>query len=114
MWLRADGIVQVVWVPGEVLGLDDAVAATESISALTGGRPCPLLVDVRGIGPQDRQARSEFVRRSDLVSAVALIVGTALSRMMSNLLLAVSMPVTPTRLFEDEGPAVDWLSGFLP
>jgi hypothetical protein len=48
------------------------------------------------------------------VSAVALIVGTALSRMMSNLLLAVSMPVTPTRLFEDEGPAVDWLSGFLP
>ena len=76
MWLRADGIVQLVWAPGEALGIDDAVAATESMSALTGGRPYPLLVDVRGIGPQDRQARSEFVRRSDLVSAVALIIDT--------------------------------------
>jgi hypothetical protein len=114
MWLREDGIVQVVWVRGASMDFDDAVAVTEAMSALTGGRAHPILADARGGGPQDRRSRAEFARRSDLMSAVAMIVDTPLSRMMSNLLLAVSKPVAPTRLFEDEGSAVAWLSRFLP
>ncbi len=114
MWLRADGIVQVVWVPGASMDFADAVALTEAISTLPGGLAHPILADARGGGPQDRHSRVELARRSAGVSAVALIVDTALSRMMSNLLLALSKPVAPTRLFEDEGSAVAWLSGFLP
>ena len=97
MWLRPDGIVQLVWVPRATMGLDDALAATDAMTTLTGGREHPLLVDTHDAGAQDRPARMEFVRRGDLVSAVALIVGTPLSRMMGDFFLSVSKPVAPTR-----------------
>jgi hypothetical protein len=114
IWLRADGIVQVVWALGDSMDFDDAVAVTEAMSALTGGRKSPILADARGGGPPERSSRAEFARRSDLMSAVAIVVDTPLTRTMGNFFLAVNKPVAPTRLFEDEGPAVAWLSGFLP
>ena len=96
------------------MGFDDSVAAMEAMSALTGGQPRPVLLDVRDMGSQDRSSRAEFVRRGDLMSAVGILVETPLSRIMSNFFLAVNKPVAPTRLFEDEGPAVAWLTEFLP
>lgn len=83
------------------------------MAQLTGGRRSPLLVDARGIGSMDRPARREFVRRGDLVSAVALVVDTPLSRMMANFFLTVSKPVAPTRLFDDEVYALGWLREFV-
>ena len=70
-------------------------------------------MDVHDAGPQDRPARVEFVRRGDLVSAVALVVGTPLSRMMGNFFLNVSRPTTPTRLFDDEASGLAWLQEFV-
>jgi hypothetical protein len=113
MWLRPDGIVQLVWVRRTAMVLEDAIAATEAMAQLTGGRRSPLLVDSHDIGPQDRPARTEFARRGDLVSAVALIVGTPLSRLMGNFFLSVSKPVAPTRLFDDEASALAWLQAFV-
>ena len=113
MWLRPDGIVQLVWAPGAAMGLDDALAATDAMTQLTGGRRTPLLVDAHDAGPQDRPARTEFARRSDLASAVALLVGTPLSRIMGNFFLSVSRPMAPTRLFDDEASALAWLRGFV-
>lgn len=113
MWLRPDGIVQLVWAPRTAMVLEDAIAATETMAQLTGGRRSPLLVDSHDIGPQDRPARAEFARRGDLVSAVALIVGTPLSRMMGNFFLSVSKPMAPTRLFDNEASAVAWLQEFV-
>jgi len=113
MWLRPDGVVQLVWAPRVAMALEDAVAAVEAMAQLTGGRQCPLLVDVHEQGPMDRPARAEFTRRGDLVSAVALIVGTPLSRMMGNFFLGVSKPMAPTRLFDDEATALIWLREFV-
>jgi hypothetical protein len=114
MWLRPDGIVQVVWVPGESVDFDGTVAAMEAMSALTGGLPCPVLADVCDMGPQDRRSRLEFVRRGDLMTAVAIIVGTPLSRIMGNIFIAANKPVAPTKLFADESAAAAWLTEFLP
>ncbi len=114
LWLRADGIAQMVWADGKSMDFGDAVAATEAMSALSGGQARPVLVDLHAMGSQDRRSRAEFVRRGDLVSAVAIVVGTPLSRIMSNFFLAANQPVAPTRLFEDEGAAVAWLKEFLP
>jgi hypothetical protein len=113
MWLRPDGIVQLVWGPGVAMGLEDAIAAIDAMTKLTGGRRSPLLVDTHDAGAQDRPARVEFVRRGDLVSAVALIVVTPLSRMMGNFFLNVSRPTTLTRLFDDEASALAWLQEFV-
>lgn len=109
MRLRPDGIVQLVWGPAVSMSLEDAVAAIEAMTSITGGRPACLLVDIHDAGPIERLARLEFVKGADLVVAVALVVGTPMSRMMGNLYLSVSRPTAPTRLFDDEASAVDWL-----
>jgi hypothetical protein len=112
MWLRQDGIVQVVWVPRATVLLEDATSALEAMARLTGGRRTPLLVDMRDTGSQDRPTRAEWTRRTDLASAVGLIVGTPLSRMTGNLFLRMNKPKFPARLFDNEASAVVWLIGF--
>jgi len=113
MWLRPDGIVQVVWAPRTTALLEDATATLEAMAQITGGRRSPLLVDMRDTGPQDRPTRAEWTRRSDLSSAVGLIVGSPLSRMMGNLFISANRPTTPTRLFDNEASALAWLLEFV-
>lgn len=113
MWLPADGVVRLVWSPPVPSGLEDSVATIEAMIELTGDRPAPILVDVREAGPQSREGRLEFVRRHEVVSAVAILVGNPLSRMMGNFFMNVSKPKAPTRLFDDEDAAVAWLKDFL-
>ncbi len=114
MWLRPDGIVHLVWKPGAGMGLDDAIATTDAMTTLTGGQRRPLLVDVHAGGPLDRLAREEFASRSDLVTAVGLVIATPLSRMTGNFFLGVTKPKTPTRLFDDEASALVWLGDYVP
>jgi hypothetical protein len=113
MWLRPDGIVEMVFTPRIATGLADALAAVEALTRLTGGRRSPLLVNLHGAGPQDRPARAEFARHDDVVSAVALIVDTPLSRVLGNFYLSVNRPIAPTRLFDNEVSAVAWLQAFV-
>jgi hypothetical protein len=113
MWLRPDGIVQLVWAPRTTVLFEDATAALEAMAQLTGGRRSPLLVDMHDTGPLDRPTRAELTRRSDLQSAVGLIVGTPLTRMMANFFMSVNKPSFPTRLFDNEASAVAWLKGFV-
>ncbi len=109
MWLRPDGIVQMKWVTQAESDLEDATAAISAMIELTGGRRSALLVDLHDSGQQTRDARVAFTRRDDLVSAVALIVGTPLSRIMGNFFLRVNKPPYPVRLFDDETSGLAWL-----
>lgn len=113
IWLRQDGIVEIRWTPAVPSGLEDARAVIAAMSGITGGVPAPLLVHTTDAGPQDRAARVEFVRRQEVVSAVALIVGNPLSRMMATFFTNVSRPDVPIRLFEDEAVAAEWLKNYL-
>jgi hypothetical protein len=113
MWLRPDGIAVVVWTPRVTAFLEDAIACLDATARVTGGRRCPLLVNMMDTGPQDRKTRAEWTRRSDLLSAVALVVGTPLSKVVGNLFLSVSKPPFPVRLFDNEASALTWLKGFV-
>ena len=113
MWLRPDGIVQVVWTTRTTALLEDAIATLDAMARLTGGTRSPLLVDMRDTGAQDRRTRAAWTSRTGLQSAVALIVGTPLSRMLGNLLLIVNKPPFPVRLFDKEEPALAWLKDFV-
>jgi hypothetical protein len=113
MWLRPDGIVHVVWAPRTTPLLQDAIATQEAMAKVTGGRRAPLVVDMRDTGPQDRQTRAEWARPTGLLSAVALIVGSPLSRIMGNLFLRMNKPAFPVQLFDNEESAIAWLKGFV-
>ncbi len=48
-----------------------------------------------------------------MVSAVALIVDTPLSRILGTFFLSVNKPPYPVRMFDDEESAVAWLRAFV-
>lgn len=112
IWLRPDGIVEIRWAPAVPSGLEDARAVIAAMSEITGGVAAPLLVHTTDAGPQDRAARVEFIHRQEVVSAVALVVGNPLSRMMATFFINVSRPDIPIRLFEDEAVAAEWLKDY--
>lgn len=109
MWLRPGDIVQQVWAPWVSPVIEHAVAATEAIAGSTEGRRTLALIDAGEGTTQDRAARLEFALRHDPVSAVALVVGTPISRMMGTFFTAVNRPKTPVRVFDDEPSAVAWV-----
>lgn len=109
IWLRSDGIVEIQWAPHVPSDIDDARAVIDAMSELTGHRAAPMLVHTTDAGPQSRDARMEFIRRQEVVAAVALVVGNPLSRMMATFFINVSKPDVPIRLFEDETAALAWL-----
>ena len=113
MWLRPGGIVQLSWVTRVDIHFEDAIAAIQAMTELTGGRLSPLLVDLHDSGQLARAARIEFTSRADLVSAVALIVGTPLNRIVGNFFLGVNRPRYPVRLFDTEESALVWLNEFV-
>ena len=64
------------------------------------------------VNRRPRAGRKAFALR-DLSSAVAMVVGTPVSRMMGNLFIRVNKPPFPARLFDNEACAVAWLQKFV-
>ena len=112
IWLREDGIVQTVVFPGAEYTLVDAKQNLASIVQVSNGKRLPLLVDIRNAKTLERAARQEFAA-DEWVTSTALLIDSALSRMIGNVFITFSKPVIPTRLFTSEAEAVEWLKGFL-
>ena len=115
-WLGEDGIMRAVHLPNSVETLADAkenMAATVKLSA---GKRYPILVDLRPIKSIDRDAREYYARgdQTEVVTAVALLIGSPISRVIGNFILALNTPRIPAKIFTSEAEALDWLRGFLP
>jgi hypothetical protein len=115
IWLDGDGILRIAALPGAEETLEDAkrnVAASEKI--ITGG-PRPMLVDIREIKSQSRDARVYYARpqTARIVGAYAILVGSPISRVIGNFVLGFNKMNVPTRLFTSEAEALAWLKGFL-
>ncbi len=89
----------------------DAQEALAATGKLAGGKRLPVLVDIRGLKYQTREAREEFVSENaaSFTAAVALLVGSPVSRMIGNFFLRHGNHRTPTQLFSQETVAISWL-----
>ncbi len=96
--------------------LADAIACVDATFIVAGRRRRPVLVDARGLRSQTREAREYFssAEATERVLAVALFVGSPVSRMIGNFFLGMGAQRVPTRLFTAEPPAIDWLLPFVP
>jgi len=115
-WLAEDGIVRAVAPPGAEDTLAKARASLVQIGMACGGTPRPVLVDIRWIKSATLEARrfwsSDALR--GVVSAVALVVASPVSRVMGNFYIGINHMHVPTRMFTDEAEALAWLKDFLP
>lgn len=116
IWLRNDGIVQVA----HDIGTEDTLANEREL--LAAGRrligedqKALILGDIRGLRGSSLEAR-EFGKSEEVVRAVfamAILIGSPVSRTIGNFFLSLRKPAYPTRLFTSESEAVDWLMGFV-
>jgi hypothetical protein len=115
IWLREDGIVQGVSLPKSYQTLEDAQVNAATLARAGRGEPRPWLIDIRLGQGVDRQARvyysSEAVAR--LTQAVALLIGSPVSRVVANFFIGLNKLLVPTKLFTSEDKAVVWLKTFI-
>lgn len=97
--------------PGCEMSLEDAKENVVTMYELGGRRPNLVLVDSRGVRWQSREAREHFVSEdaARATAAVALLVGSPVSRVLGNFFLRFEKHRFPTALFSDEDSAVCWL-----
>jgi hypothetical protein len=73
-----------------------------------------IMVDLRTGGFQDAETR-KYLASADAARyqrAVALLVGSPVSRMAASFFLGLNKLLVPVRVFADEAEAVEWLKGF--
>lgn len=115
MWLGEDGIVRIMWIPGSDVTLEDAEESMTAYLRINQGKRRPLFVDTSQMKSLAREARHLYASEeaARVASAVGLIVGTPVSRVLGNFYLGLSNPHLPTRLFAVESEALDWLKGYI-
>ena len=115
-WLGDDGIIGSVYLPGAEDTRADAVENVRAFETLASGRRTPILIDARVVASLSREARVHYASPESLrtVLAMAILVGSPVSRMIGNFFLTLNKPLVPIRLFTGEAEARAWLRGFLP
>jgi hypothetical protein len=95
--------------------LDDARANVALCLLRTAGQRRPLMVDLRAAKSQSAGARAYMAGPEGLkvAQAVALLMGSPVSRVLGNLYLGLNKPPIPTRLFTSEDEAQVWLRSFV-
>lgn len=91
--------------------LVDARANMEAVRQLSGGQPALLLIDSRMLRHMTPQVRAYYVSEETarIIRALAIVIGSPLSRLMGNVFLRFQNSRVPTKLFTDDAQAVRWL-----
>ena len=115
LWLGDDGIVRIKHLPGAEMTLEDAKETMSAFLKITKGKICPIYCDTTQQKAMTREARNYYASEeaAKVASAVAIIVGTPVSRVLGNFYIGLSRPLIPSRIFTSEEEALDWLKGFL-
>lgn len=114
-WKGEDGIVRTKVKPGADVTVEYAKENSEAVNALYTDRKFPLLIDSRGIRSMTRDARNQFTTkgRETNTMAFAIIIDSAVSKVVGNFFLGINKPAVPTRLFDNETQAEAWLKTLL-
>lgn len=109
--LLEDNIVFINILPKAEIFLEDANKLYDAVMKLAEGNLYPLLIDAKSIVSMDRDARKRF-SHEETVSAVALIVGTPLSKIIGNFFIGLNKTAIPFKLFSSKSDALEWLKEF--
>ncbi len=110
------GFVHAVMRTGCEMVLADAQENVAMTYEVAGRQRTRVLVDMRGVRSQSRDARQYFGgdEAEKVLTAVALLIGSPVSRVLANFFLRLSPQRIPTALFTDDTSAVTWLGEQVP
>jgi hypothetical protein len=112
--LLSERIVRIALKPRARMMAEDGAFARENLLALTGGKPCTVLLQITGVGSISREAIS-FYSESTTVRAFAVLGTTPVDRVIAHGLLGLPRPsLCPTEFFLDPQDALRWLDRHAP
>ena len=105
------GFVQATIREGATFELPDARDAVAATWQIAGERRLPVLVDMRGVRSQSREARDFFVsdEAATKLRAVALVASSPVAKVVGNFFLRLGDHKIPTQIFTDQEAARAWL-----
>jgi hypothetical protein len=115
VWLGEDGILRIVTLPDVKVTLETITEVNRHMKKLCRGKKVPVFTDIRGVKSITREARL-FASGEDSAqvgSAAALLIGSPVSKVIGNFFLGINKPPFPTKLFNSEKKALQWLKGFV-
>jgi len=108
-----DGILHITYSKDVILDLPSAVYIVKDRLLIHEGRFLPVLCDIRHIKEINKAARTYLsIEGSTLIKAVAFIVESPVSKMLSEFYLRTSKPPIPTRSFNNMSEALSFLNTF--
>ena len=114
--LRSDGLFQVQMkeIEREVM-IDDVRAMTTTVGEMGKGKKYPMLILIKRFNPITKDASeyaaSEIAGRYTLADAI--VIPNFAIRIATNFYIKIFKPKRPTKMFNSEEKAVDWLKTFL-
>ncbi len=114
-WMGEDGIVRTRVKENAEITLELAKENTEAVNSFFTGKKFPILIDSRGIKSMSREAREHFSTkgRDPKTNAFGIVIGSPISRVLGNFYLGINKPPVPTKLFNNEEDALQWLKQFV-
>ena len=110
-WMGDDGIARTKVKPDLEISLEYAIENTKVVTSFYTDKKFPILIDSRGIKSMSREAREHFsaLGRESKTNALGIVIKSAVSRVIGNFFLGLNKPAVPTRLFDNENEALEWL-----
>ena len=109
IWLDKNGILRIEVLPNITVTKADSIVDIAAGKKLAGDSAL-VLVDIRNAFAIEREARQVLADQKDGI-AVALLVKSPLSKILTNFFLGLNKFTLPTRMFTSEEGAIEWLKG---
>ncbi len=92
------------------MDLDTATAIVKAAGEISGSSVHGNIVDIREMVFMSRDARTYFAKQDkSSVIAIAILMKSLFHNALVNLYLDISGPAIPTKAFEKEIDAIDWI-----
>ncbi len=113
--IRSDGIMHVTMKNKEEFGIDEVKLIRRTRKELAQGKSYPILYTGDKLVLPTKEARAYMAEKSDqeLAKAEAMIIKSLPQRMIASTYIRINKPKCPTRFFENESDAIEWLKEFV-
>lgn len=114
MWFDDSGILCSITKKHLPQTLEEAKASLEEYRRIANGKKFCMLADITEATPATKEVK-EFAAAElpKLVTALAMLSRSPLSRMIANLFFSLKPPSYPMKMFKSETDAKQWLKKFL-
>ena len=114
-WIEGNGILcSISKKDAPDITREQGMSQLEDLKRITGGRKLCMLLDITYARPTKREDREYGAEElTKVVKALALISKSALGKMVANLFFNLKPPPYPTKMFNEEQEAREWLNQYL-